>query len=242
MKGKLFILMTALVSVFTLSSCLGDEEYSSYPKYERIVTVASGATRLLADNGEVLLPRNTVSGLEKVGRAIVAFNVLPAELNGSELEAGKTYEVELDANYCYSIPTARVINLNNNPVAVDSLTNSQEPVMQVEDVYVKNGYLTATISYGCRQYSPTYLDLAYDSKTDVDVETNTITFTLYYDNKELISNTQIRYPYSFRLPSEEYYNFDASTINVVFRYMVEKSQYREVKATMDKEDFFVPAF
>ena len=235
--------MAALVSAFTLSSCLGDEGYESYPAYERMVTVSSGATRLYADHGEILLPKNTVSGLDKVERAIVAFNVLPAELNGVELEAGKTYDVELDANYSYSIPTSKVINLNNNPVAVDSLTNSQEPVLQVDGLYVKNGYLTATISYGCRQYSPVYLNLAYDSETDVNLETNTITFTLYYDNKRLISNTQIKYPYSFRLPVDAYYKFmDASTINVVFRYMVGNSQYREAKTTMDKEDFFISSF
>ena len=235
--------MAAWVSAFTLSSCLGEEGYESYPEYERIVTVSSGATRLYADNGELLLPVNTVSGLEKVERALVAFNVLPAELNGSKLEAGKTYEVELDGNYCFSLPTSKVINLNDNPEAVDSLVNSQDPILNVENFYVKNGYLTATITYGCRQYTPAYLDLAYDSEKDVDLDTNTITFTLYFDNKRLASDAQIKYPYCYRLPMEAYYKFmDASEINVVFRYLVGNSQYHEMKTTMSKDDFFLPSF
>lgn len=241
MKGKLLIMAAAFMAAFTLSSCLGESDSTSYPEYERIVTVGVGATRLYADNGETLLPVNTVAGLEKVERAIVAFNVLPAELNGAALEPGKTYEVQLDANYCFSVPTAKVIDLNNNEVAKDSLVNTQDPILNVEGLYVKKGYLTATITYGCRQFTPCYLDLAYDSETDMDLSTNTITFTLYYDNKRLGSNTQVKYPYSFRLPPNAYYSFmDASTINVVLRYKFDNSQYRELKTTMTKEDFFLP--
>lgn len=243
MKSKLLIMWAALVAACTLTSCLGDNESTNYPAYERIVTVGTGATRLYADNGEILLPMNTVTGLDKVQRAIVAFNVFPEELNGATLEPGKTYEVELDANYCYSVPTSKVINLNNNAAATDSLVNTQDPVLSVEGLYVKNGYLTASIAYACRQFTPCYLDLAYDSETDVDVDTNTITFTLYFDNKRMTTTTQIKYPYSFRLPVEAYYHFENdSPINVVLRYMVDTSDYREVKTTMSRDDFFLPSF
>lgn len=242
MKSKLLIMSAALMAVFTLSSCLGSNETTSYPEYERVVTVGAGAATLFADNGEILLPTNSVSGLEKVQRAIVAFNVLPAELNGSPLEPGKTYEVELDANYCFSVPTSNVIDLNNNAVAQDSLVNTQDAVLNVEGMYVKNGYLTATITYGCRQFTPCYLDVAYDSEADVDLSTNTIIYTLYFDNKRLGSNTQIKYPYSFRLDPKAYYKFmEASTINVVLRYRVGNAELREVKTTMTKDDFFLPS-
>lgn len=244
MRSKLSIVWAALVAAFTLSSCLGNDDSTSYPSYERIVTVGTGATRLYADHGEILLPMNTVSGLEKVQRAIVAFNVLPAEMNGAELEPGKTYEVELDANYCFSVPTSKVIDVYDNSVAKDSLVNTQDPVLSVEGLYVKGGYLTATIAYACRQYTPCYLDLAYDSETDVNLDTNTITFTLYFDNKRMTTTTQIKYPYSFRLPVEAYYHFNESDspINVVLRYMVGTSDYREVKTTMSKDDFFLPSY
>lgn len=243
MRSKLMIVWAALVAVFTLSSCLGEDDSSSYPSYERIVTVGTGASRLYADHGEILLPKNTVTGLEKVQRAIVAFNVLPLELNGAELEPGKTYDVELDPNYCFSVPTSKVIDLNENAVAKDSLVNTQDPVLNVEGLYVMGGYLTATVAYSCRQFTPCYLDLAYDSETDVNLDTNTITFTLYFDNKRMTTTTQIKYPYSFRLPVEAYYNFQTDEpINVVLRYMVGTSDYRELKTTMTRNDFFLPTY
>lgn len=245
MKGKLFVLMAALVSAFALSSCLGESESSSYPSYERMVTVGSGAKKLISDSGEILKPVNTITGLDKVERAIVAFNLTPAELNGMELKAGSTYDVELDPYYCYSIPTSRIINLYENAVAADSLINSQRPVTSVNNVTVKNGYLTANLSFNARQYVPYYVDMAYDSEKDVDEETNTIIFTLYFDTNESVPvNVQVNYPYSFRLPSDLYYRFtDVSTINVVLRYMAELGGgMHETTCTMKPDDFYMAAY
>ena len=39
-------------------------------------------------------PVNVITGLDKVERAVVALNLVPSELNGAQLEAGKTYDVE----------------------------------------------------------------------------------------------------------------------------------------------------
>ena len=105
MKSKLFILTAAMVSAMTLSSCLGDSEDFDYPDYERIVTVGSGATKLLSDDNIILKPVNTITGLDKVERAVVSFHMYPKNLKGTELKEGETYDVELDPNFSFSVPT-----------------------------------------------------------------------------------------------------------------------------------------
>lgn len=237
--------MAALVSAFALSSCLGESESYDYPSYERMVTVGAEAKKLYSDNGEILKPVNSITGLDKVERAIVSFSLVPSELNGTELLAGQTYEVELDANYCYSVPTKGIIDLDGNAVAADSLMNTQQPVMNVNNVTVKNGYLTANLVFGARQYVPYYVDMAFDSEKDVNVETNTITFTLYYDTEgSMPTNTQVSYPFSFRLPSELFFRFpDVSTINVVLRYMVGMGgEMNEATCTMKPDDFYMSSY
>lgn len=236
--------MTVLVSVVTLSSCLGESSSYEYPKYEAVVTVGTDAKKLYSDGGQVLKPVNTINGLDKVERAYVAFNLTTPELNGSDLEQGKTYDVELDANYSYSIPTGAVIDLYDNAVAVDSLTKTQQPLVSVSNLYVKNGYLTAALSFTARQYAPYYINLAFDSEMDVNLSTSTVTFTLYYDCNATAANVQVNYPFSFRLPSGLYYRLsDASTVNVVVKYMVGMGgETRELTCTMKPEDFFLPSY
>lgn len=236
--------MTVLVSVVTLSSCLGESSSYEYPKYEAVVTVGTDAKKLYSDGGQVLKPVNTINGLDKVERAYIAFNLTTPELNGSDLEQGKTYDVELDANYSYRIPTGAVIDLYDNAVAVDSLTKTQQPLVSVSNLYVKNGYLTAALSFTARQYAPYYINLAFDSEMDVNLSTSTVTFTLYYDCNATVANVQVNYPFSFRLPSGLYYRLsDASTVNVVVKYMVGMDgETRELTCTMKPEDFFLPSY
>ena len=244
MKGKLFILMAALVSAFAMSSCLGESNSYDYPSYEAVVTVGTDARQLYSDGGQILKPLNTITGLDKVERAYVAFNLVPSELNGSTLEPGLVYEVELDANYSYSIPTSSVIDLYDNAVAADSLIKTQQPLVGVNNLYVKNGYLTAALSFTTRQYAPYYVDLAFDSEKDVDLNTNTITFTLYYDCNATPANVQVNYPFSFRLPSGLYHRFsDVSSINVVLKYMSGMGgETNELTCTMKPEDFYLSTY
>ena len=244
MKGKLFILMAALVSVVALSSCLGESESYDYPKYECMVTVGSEARKLYSDGGHILKPVNSITGLDKVERAVVAFNLAQAELNGTELQPGLTYDVELDANYCYAVPTRQIIDLYDNKVAADSLINTQQPLVNVSDLYVKNGYLNAGLSFTTRQYASYYVDMAFDSEKDVDENTNTITFTLYYDCNATPANVQVNYPFSFRMPSGLYYRFsNASSINVVVKYMAGVGgETNEMRCTMKPEDFYLSSY
>ena len=244
MKSKLFILIAALVSAFSLSSCLGESQSYEYPSYEAVVTVGTNARQLYSDGGQILKPVNTITGLDKVERAYVAFDLVPSEMNGSKLEPGLMYEVELDANYSYGIPTSSVIDLCENPVAVDSLTKTQQPIVGVNNLYVKNGYLTADLAFTTRQFAPYYVDLAFDSENDVDENTKTITFTLYYDCNATPANVQVNYPFSFRLPSSLFHRFsDASSINVVLKYMAGLGgETNELTCTMKPEDFFLPSY
>lgn len=242
MKGKLFIMVAALMSAFTLSSCLGDSETMEYPTYERMVTVGPGALYLYSDGGELLKPTNTVTGLDKVERAVVAFDVVPAELNGTKLESGKSYDITMNPNYYYSVPTQKIINLHDNAAAVDSLENTQDPIAYVENLYVKNGYLTAYLSYNMNRFGSYYIDMAYDAETDVDPSTNTITFTLYYDNKADYGDISMKYPFSFRMPMEAYDKLPAEEVNVVVRYKTEHFNYSTVTCKMKKSDFNTPIY
>lgn len=243
MKGKLLIFVAALVSAFTLASCLGEGNSTNYPSYERMVTVGSGALRLYSDDGAILVPQNIVTGLDKVERAIVAFDLIPEELNGSTLESGKSYNVSLNSNYCYSVPTGKIIDIYENAAATDSLINSQEPILNVENLYAKNGYITANISYSLNRSSRYYIDVAYNSEADVDLTTNTVTFTLYYDNKAEYSDYQMKYPFCFRLPVALSNKFiGASEVNVVLRYQISDTEYREATCKMSGSDFIIPAF
>lgn len=223
MKGKLFIMVAALMSAFTLSSCLGDDNSSSeYPDYDRMVTVGTGAAILYTDNGERLLPVNTVTGLDKVERAVVAFDLAKEELNGTKLESGNTYEVTLFPNYCYSVPTSSMIDLNNNAVAADSLINSQSPIASIDNLYIKNGYVTVSLTFSLNRFAKYYFDMGYDSEVDVDVANKTLGLTLYYDNKAGYGDYSMQYPFCFRIPTSLYYQYEEAgvdEINVVLRYM-----------------------
>lgn len=242
-RSKLLMMVAALVSAFTFSSCLDDSNSTSYPSYERIVTVGTGGLVLYSDGGEKLMPMNTVTGLDKVERAIVAFNLYPEELNGATLESGKTYEVTLDANYCYNVPTKKM-SIMDNDEARDSLMNTQEPIINVENMYVKNGYLTAYVSYSFSNNSQYYLDVAYDPETAFDFTNNTLTLTLYYDNKADYGQYSMRFPFSFRLPNDpEFLNKWATAsdeLTVVLRYAkdnissVNEITYKASKAELIK--------
>lgn len=239
--------MAALMSAFALSSCLGDSESSSYPKYERMVTVGAGAYILYSDGGEKLVPVNTITGLDKVERAIVAFSLASEELNGTDLESGKTYEVTLDANYCYSVPTSRIIDLSDNAVAEDSLVNSQTGISKVESMYVKNGYLTANLTYPISRYGGKYyIDMAYNNDLDVDIENKTLKLTLYYDNKSNTSDYSMTWPYSFRMPLEAASQFvnlsPTDEIDVVLSYRVGMAEVATATCKMTMADFNTPMY
>lgn len=245
---KILILTAALVSAFTLSSCLGgDGDNSGLPSYQCAATVGSGAFSLYADNGSVLRPVTTVTGLDQLERAVIAFNLVPDDLNGVELESGKTYDVEIDPYYSYSIPTSDVINLYNDEVAADSLVKTQDAITQVQGFYGANGYINATVSMYYNQGTTPYLNVAYNSEEDIDVQNGKLNLTLYYDDKSDYASYPLSNSlFSFKLPLDVYSRMSESPLDkvtVVLNYNTSSSGGgQSVTCEMAKTDLYFNGF
>jgi hypothetical protein len=120
---RLSTFIVALVSVFTFSSCLNDDNgSSSSAMYYSTVTITGddvfGYT-FYADFGSKLIPtmasiQETLPGLGKSGakRAYVAFDLASETENGKELVAGETYQIIVRNDYFrpnYAIPTYETV-------------------------------------------------------------------------------------------------------------------------------------
>ena len=217
-KFKFVLFSVALASVVAFSSCLGGSDESDFPTYRNVgVTVGTGGFTLLADNGSYLVPVTLVSGLESVERAVVSFDL--ASGGTTEFKPGQYYDVIINTAYSYTIPTYSVIDLDGNEVAKDSLVNSQTGIKGIGSMYAVNGYVTleATVPY---EYSTTpYVDVAYNSKEDVDVEGEKLTLTFYYDSKSNYAGQTASSVFSFRLPTVASAAFNQTdSINLVMKY------------------------
>jgi hypothetical protein len=247
MKKFKFVLYTvALASVVAFSSCLGDSEESDFPAYRNVgVTVGAGGFKLLADNGSYLIPRSMVQGLENVERAAVSFNLASGE--ALELKPGQTYDVIVNTAYSYGIPTYPVIDLWNNEQAKDSLVNSQTGITRVGSMYAVHGYVTleATVPYS--QSETPYVDVAYNSKEDVDVEGKKLTLTFYYDAKSSYTSQTASGVFSFRLPAPAataFYESQTDSIDLVMKYQTGMTGLDQGQATcrMAVKDLVRPTF
>ena len=247
MKKFKFVLYTvALASVVAFSSCLGDSEESDFPAYSNVgVTVGAGGFSLLADNGSYLIPNAMVPGLENVERAAVSFNLVSGEI--TDLKPGKSYDVVINTAYSYAIPTYPVINLDGNEAAKDSLVNTQTGITRIGSMYAVNGYVTleATLPYDLS--TTPYVDVAYNSKEDVDVERKKLNLTFYYDAKSTYTSQTASGVFSFRLPAAAYAVFEANqtdSIDLVMKYQSGITSLEQGQATcrMAVKDLVRPTF
>lgn len=246
-KFRFFVLTAALVSAFAFSSCLDSDGDSVYPSYQCAVTVGPGAFTLYADNGSVLRPMTTVTGLDKLERAVVAFDLVSESLNGSELEPGKSYDVKIDPYYSYSIATSTVIDLYENEAAVDSLVNTQDAINQIAGFYGAKGYITASISVNFNQGVTPYMNVAYNSKEDIDVQNAKVNLTLYYDDKSNYGNYSSTSLFSFKLPGDIFRRVNeevsADSVTVALNYRSSSmGEGQKVECKMAKKDLFFTAY
>lgn len=241
-KFKFAYLAVALASVFAFSSCLDDSDDSSdYPDFNNVpVTVGNGGFTLLADNGSYLIPTNSVTGLDQCERAIVSFDVVSGS-NVTQLEAGKTYDVEINPNYSYSMTTKRVMDICGDEVALDSLVNSQEAI-SVENMYAVNGYVTTTVTVNFDYGTAAVMDCAYNSEEDIKVNENALYLTMYYDPKSTMTSYSTTTAFSFRLPEYVYEKLSGDSIDLVMRYKSIGAESTQTKCRMARKDFFRPTF
>ena len=83
--------------------------------------------------------------------------------------------------------------------------------------------------------------MGYDSSKDVDVDNNTLTLTLYYDNgSNDVYNSQYTYC-SFPFSSEFYGKFATDSLDLVVKAASDRgSNYVEKKVRMAVKDFIAP--
>ena len=251
-KIRFTLLMAAIASVVTFSSCLNTDDDSNYPMYRSVVTVGPSAFQLYSDNGSVLRPTQSslaaMSGLASAERSIVAFDMADESLQGKELEPNKEYDVILRAGA--KIPTAKTVDLYNNSPA-DTLVKNMDPIesLNKSSVYGRFGYLNAELSFSFKPSVTWTMNAYYNSEKDVDVKNRKFTMTLCYD-KRTNENYQTGVSlFSFRMPSEVKYNFmdaglsSTDSVDVVLRYKLssfgssEENSFQEVKTKMALSDF-----
>jgi len=223
---KLSTLLVALVSAFTFSSCLNNDNSSDLPSYSSYVTItgdeAFGYT-FYSDFGCILKPtmqsvQEVLPGLSKsnVKRAVVAFNLASEAENGKDLLAGQTYDIILCQSYYanYAVPTYNTIDIANNTMAADSLVNKNEYINNVNNsIWAINGYINAQMTLNYDQSKTFSVNTYYDSEKDVDVAQKTLSLNIYYNSNSKNTNAQGTSVFSFKLPEKEYMKFASSSTN-----------------------------
>jgi hypothetical protein len=219
---------TALLSTFTMTSCLGDSSSSSGPDYYNIpVTVVNSGlygTYFYADMGSTFVPTSASLSqltLTNVKRAMIGFTFVDETQSASSIQAGKSYNVVLDPSYCYSIPTYDIANDYNNEAA-DSLATRQTGISSASTnvFYVANGYLTTYLTLPYSSNTAYSLSMVYNSEEDIDVDNNTLTLNLQYAHNATSAYYTGSAYFSFKMPSDVTSKFQSDSVNVVMRALL----------------------
>jgi hypothetical protein len=255
---KLSNLLVAIASVFTLSSCLSDNnnENTSHANYSSYVTITGNSSvgyTFYSDFGCILRPtsasvQEVLPGLSNSNakRAYVAFNLIPESENGKNLEKGMIYDIALVSSYYanYGIPTYNTLELST--VKSDSLITKNKYIQKVDkNIWGANGYVNALMTLNYQQNKPFYLTAYYDKEQDIVPETNTLYLNLYYNNNSNEYNAQGQAVISFDLPEEITDKFSSDSVNIVLRAITDYNDniLQEVgNCSIAISDFYTPSF
>ena len=256
---RLSTFIVALVSVFTFSSCLNDDNGSSSgAMYHLPVTIYGNndyGYTFYADCDSKLIPSMTnimevipdLTTRNDIERAFIAFDLASETENGKELVAGETYQIIVRNDYFkpnYAIPTYSTVMSTE---ATDSLHTSNQRINYVDSnrIWAANGYVNAQLTININK------DKIFDLKTfytesDIDVANNTLNLNLYYNSNSDQPNHQFTSDFSFRLPEEVAHKFQGETINLVLNAITEYGSTTLTKVAELKEmavkDFYAPQF
>lgn len=242
-KMKLAVFFAALVSVLTFSSCL-DSNGDGRQEMRANVTVVGDELigyKLYADGGGILVP--TVANMKQIGdwskvkRALVYFQHLDDPL--PEFKEDTKYNVQVTGEIPHMGVTPIIDTYQNEDA--DTLMKNQDPITDFAiDAY--KGYVTVFAQFNHNSSEPVYFNMGYDSSKDVDIDNNTLTLTLYYDNgSNDVYNSQ-QYTYcSFPFSSEFYGKFATDSLDLVVKAASDRgSNYTEKKIKMAVKDFIAP--
>ena len=251
---KLSTFLVALTSIFTFSSCLDSNDSNGYATYSSYVTIsgdiAFGYT-FHSDFGAILRPttasvQEVLPGLSNsnVKRAFVAFDLASETENGSNLEAGKTYDIVLRQSYYanYALPTYKTIELTE---ASDSLRTNNERINNIDpNIWAINGYVNAQLTINYHPNQTFYLNTYY-SEEDIDVANNTLYLNLYYSSKSENPLNQGSSVISFDLPEQIAGKFSTDSVKLVLRAKTgydDQTMTEAGSCTVAKKDFFIPSY
>ena len=253
---KLSTLIVAIASAFTFSSCLNNNNGTTYPTYTSYVTITGdqfmGYT-FYSDFGSILRPtsasvQEVLPGLSSstVKRAYIAFDLASETGNGQTLESNKIYDIILRSSYYanYALPTYQTIKHTEYS---DSLITKNEHIQEInKDIWAVNGYANAFITINYDQ-NKTFSMNTYYSEEDIDVANNTLTLNLYYNSNSESPSAQGQSVFCFRLPEEVIYThqFSTDSINLVLNAITgyDNSQLSKVgECKVALKDFSEPMY
>lgn len=246
-KMKLAVVFAAFVSVLGLSSCLDSGE--SGPSTQSWLVTVTGdrytGFKFYADNGGILIPSSaSVSSygeaLEKLKRMVLYYSFLDETLPPNPTET-TTYNISFEGGV--PIDTKPVIDMYNNEEASDSLIKNKDEIISLDIASAYKGYITVStvFNYSGNAKQLPYMNMAYDSETDVDAANNTLNLTLYYDNNAENAYTQVAPQfYSFALPMEVYDRFANDSIKLVVKAEGGNAQEIRKEIKMAKSGLFPP--
>ena len=253
---KLSTFIVAIASVFTFSSCLNNNNETTYPTYSSYVTITGdqfmGYT-FYSDFGSILRPtsasvQEVLPGLSSstVKRAYIAFDLASETGNGQTLESNKIYDIILRSSYYanYALPTYQTIKHTEYS---DSLITKNERIQEInKDIWAINGYANALITINYDQ-NKTFSMNTYYSEEDIDVANNTLTLNLYYNSHSESPSAQGQSVFSFKLPEEVIYThqFSTDSINLVLNAITgyDNSQLSKVgECKVALKDFSEPMY
>lgn len=254
---KLSALLVALTSVFSLSSCLDDNNNSSYATYSSYVTIVGDQVfgySFYSDWGCILRPttasvEQVLPGLSSsnVKRAVVSFDLADGSVLES-FEKGKTYDIVLKSSYYgnYSLPTCTTINTYYSETAQDTLTTKNGYVYSVDNsIWAVNGYLNANIRLEYNNNIPFYMNTFFNSEKDIDVANNKLNLFLYYNCNTDQPSSSGQSVFSFALPQELYGSFSSDSIEIVLNAKTsgDPTVFREVgTCRLAQKDLLQPMY
>lgn len=230
---KLSTLLVALASVFTFSSCMDSDNESYGNVFLEYVTITGDSSRGYTfhdDAGCTLKPtassiQTVLPGLagSNVKRAIIACELVNDETT-TQLEEGKTYEVNLIDYYGANIalPTINTIRRNENPstAEADTLITKNNGILSVDSskkIWAINGYVNAAMIINWDGGSTINMK-AYYNASDIDIANNTLTLNIYYNSQSGNAYIQqVQSVFCFDLPEELYSSYESDEITIVMK-------------------------
>lgn len=258
-RRSLYDFLFFLISLFVFASCTKTDNGLERDIYTGVPVTVVGSElseyKLYTDNDIWLNPTNisNVQGLKYIDRAVIGFSLYDEGLTLDKLKPNSEYDILLVPTYCSQLPTfINLIDVSSDDYlesGQDSLTLKNQKMQSVdnnESFYVANGYVNITGTFAYSSTEPTRFSLFYDSKKDLDADSNKISLNLYYNVGSESSTDITKSSLCFKLPNELYAKFkdanisDNDMIDITLNVSTIQNGDVEMTTTTYLSDFLLP--